>query len=204
MRIRASWDDCCEEDLRLSFLMAKYNIPTTFYWPVYPQQVNEIKGRKSLSDVKQQAIAKLFDIGSHTINHPLLTRIDLQTAWIEVNDSRKILQEKFDQPIDSFCYPRGYANADLQKMVEDAGYESARSTLVGYIHESENPYFEQTTVHIGCPRKEYAGLHWLKYAFNMLEEAIKTPNSIFSIFGHGWEIEKYKAWDDLETLLRAL
>lgn len=204
MILKSSWDDCSKQDLRIANLMLKYEIPTIFYWPVFPFNVNEPNGRESLNAQDQENLSKLFEIGSHGINHHLLTRVDEPVAWSEIKNSRQMLQDKFNQDITSFCYPRGYANPDIQKMVDESGYTNARSTLVGYIHKSENPFFEQTTVHVGCNRKEYGGLSWLKYAFNMLEEAIKTPDSIFSIFGHGWELDKNNAWGDLETLLKAM
>lgn len=200
MKIKSSWDDGSIEDVKLSKLMAKYGIETTFYWPVMTQSDKFM----TLSPTQRKNIAKKFEIGSHTITHPLLTRIDVEQARAEIEESREALASEFDQDILKFCYPRGYSNPEIQQMVVEAGYESARSTLVGYIHESENTFFEQTTVHVGCDRKEYAGLPWLDYALKMLEQARKTPNSVFHFWGHGWEITKNNAWGDLETLLENL
>ena len=193
MKIIISFDDASVQDLQIAELITKYGLEknTVFYFPVMPTVVNEPKGRQSLSMEQQQYIAETFEIGSHTISHRLLTRIPLEDAKTEIIDSRKILQDKFNQNIDKFSYPRGYANPDLQKTVQDAGYLLARSTLVGYVHQSENPFFEQTTVHVGCDRKEYGGKTWYEYAISMLEIAKDIPNSIYSIFGHGYELNSY-------------
>jgi len=202
MKIISSRDDCSVEDLKIAALMAKYKIHTTFYWPVSPEACNDPKGRKSLSPTARTILSQSFEIGSHTITHPLLTRIPLRAAEEEIKDSKGMMEDLYDVKITKFCYPRGYANPEIQQMVKDAGYTSARSTLVGYIHESENPFFEQTTVHVGNDRKEYGGQSWLDYALNLLEEAIRTPDSVFHFWGHGWELEQNNGWYDLETLLQ--
>lgn len=202
MKILASFDDGTVEDLRVADLLNKYEIPAIFYFPVYPEVVNERHGRKSLNNEQRHEVANLFEIGSHTLTHPLLTRVATSLAAHEIEVSRKLLQEEFGQDINSFCYPRGYSNPELQMMVKLAGYTSARSTLVGHIHESENPYFIQTTVHVACNRKEYGGMQWLDYAKKMLDEAIKTPGSIYYLFGHSWEINQNEGWHDFEDLLK--
>lgn len=201
MIVKASFDDASVEDFRVAALMSKYDIPTIFYFPGYPHFANERSGKESLTDDQQQLIAAEFEIGSHTMTHPLLTRVPLGRARTEIANSKKFLEAKFNQEIKSFCYPRGYANPDIQQMVAEAGYTNARSTLVGYIHESENPFFEQTTVHIGCNRKEYGGKSWYEYAKYMLKQAKNTANSVYHLWGHGWEIEKYNAWGEFKQLL---
>lgn len=200
MKIKSSWDDGSVEDVKLAKLMSKYGIETTFFWPV---MIHSDKF-PTLSPKQRRTIARNFEIGSHTITHPLLTRIDIEQARDEIEQSREMLAGEFNQDILKFCYPRGYSNPEIQQIVVESGYESARSTLVGYIHESENPYFEQTTVHVGCNRKEYAGLSWLEYALKMLEQARKTPNSVYHFWGHGHELTKNNAWADLEILLKEL
>lgn len=192
MRIVTSWDDASVQDLEIAKLLKKYGLEknSTFYFPVMPSVVNEPKGRASLSLEQMDSIAKDFEIGSHTITHPLLTRIPPSVAVPEIKDSRKMLQKRFNQPIKKFCYPRGYANPKLQELVVNAGYTSARSTVVGYIHESENPFFEQTTVHVGSNRKEYAGYDWFQYASIMLTQA-RIEDGVYHLWGHSWEITAY-------------
>lgn len=190
MKIIASFDDGVKEDLMLSEMMKDHGIETIFYFPAKPQEVNEPFGRVSLTPKERQQIGKDHEIGSHTVKHPLLTRIPLEKAYSEVLISRKFLQREFAQKINAFCYPRGYANADLQKLVQDVGYTHARGVTVGFIDTPENPYYEETTVHVGCNRKEYGGLSWYEYALKMLELAIDQKDSIYHFWGHGWEIAK--------------
>lgn len=202
MIVKASFDDGTRQDFRIAELMSKYEIPTIFYWPAHLEMANKPKHRKSLTASQQDQIAEYFEIGSHTMSHPLLTRIPIETAEVEISHSRTLLQDRFNQEINSFCYPRGYSNPDIQNLVQDAGYTNARSTLVGYVHESENKFFEQTAVHVGCDRKEYAGLNWFDYGMKLLEVARKVPDSVFHIWGHSYEIDQAKQWEQLEIFLK--
>ncbi|TAL08195.1 MAG: hypothetical protein EPO02_13490 [Nitrospirae bacterium] len=204
MKNKASFDDGTVQDIRVAELVKKYNIETIFYWPVKPELVNEPAGRISLSTEQMKLLAKKFEIGSHTISHPLLTRIPLEQAKVEIEQSKLILEEIFEQDINSFSYPRGYSNPAIQEAVVEAGYLSARSTLVGYVHESENPFFEQTAVHVACDRKEYAGLNWFDYGIKLFEIAQNIPNSVFHIFGHSWEIDQNHQWEKFEEFLKAI
>lgn len=202
MRIKSSWDDGAMEDARLAKLLRKYDIDAVFYWPVDFKSCNEASGRISLNPREAQNIADKFEIGSHGVTHALLTRIPIEQARMEITDSKGMIENQYGVKITRFCYPRGYANPDLQQIVKEAGYESARSTVVGRILPGENPYFEETTVHVGYDRREYGGKSWLEYARHMLEEAVQTEGSVYSIFGHSWEISKYDGWHDLETLFK--
>lgn len=189
MNLIASFDDAVKEDLMLSELMQEFQIPTIFYFPSRPKKVNEPHGRTSLTHTERRQIADTHEIGSHTQTHPLLTRIDPEWARREIYMSKLDLEYEFGQPINGFCYPRGYANPTIENMVREAGYTHARGVTVGYLFTPENPYYEQTTVHVGCDRKEYAGHKWYEYAMLMLEQSL--DNSTFHIWGHGWEINTY-------------
>lgn len=82
-------------------------------------------------------------IGSHTLNHPHLTRVSLQVAWNEISASRIALEETLGRPVRYFCYPYGDFNAEIAEMVERAGYELAFTTVQGPAELTGAP----TTVH---------------------------------------------------------
>lgn len=202
MRVIASIDDGSKLDLQAAELMDKYGVQCIFYVPVRYTYVNHIKGREPLSDQDFKDLASRFEIGSHTITHPLLTRIDSDLAQYEIGHSRALLQEMTGQEINSFCYPRGYYSYQLKQFVEEAGYTSARTVQVGHLTEPQDPYLTHTTVHVGYNRKEYGGLPWLDYGLKMLREA--KENSVYHLWGHSWELQVNRAWGDLEFLLKAV
>lgn len=201
MQVRASFDDASVEDKHLAALMEHLGIPTIFYWPANWQFYNNLSKRATLTDAEADAIAAKHEIGSHTLFHPRLTRIPFEQAKAEIEQSRTALQRRFNQPINSFCYPRGYANDPIRQAVRNAGYTSARNTLVGALDPGNNPVWQHTTVHIGRDRVEYNGVPWLEFALSHLHKAQQTPGSVFHFWGHGWEITENRQWANVGIFL---
>jgi peptidoglycan/xylan/chitin deacetylase (PgdA/CDA1 family) len=51
-----------------------------------------------------------MEIGSHTVDHPDLTRLHPQLCESELSESREKLQQKLQVPVESFAYPFGFMN----------------------------------------------------------------------------------------------
>jgi peptidoglycan/xylan/chitin deacetylase (PgdA/CDA1 family) len=64
-------------------------------------------------------------IGSHTKTHVLLTTESEPTALEEIAGSRDRLQQRLGIPIEHFAYPDGRFDADVLRMVSEAGYRFA-------------------------------------------------------------------------------
>lgn len=204
MRITLSIDDGSSDDYKIAKLCDKYGVECIFYLPVDIIGLSMMKGWEPLSPVQESFIARNFEVGSHTITHRYLTQIDLSEAVDEITTSKQMLENKYDQNITKFAYPRGYANDRLKQVVQNAGYEYARSTVIGHIGEPEDKFFASTAVHIGCPvRAEYAGSTWLEYGLKLLEQA-RAENKDFEAWGHGWEITRYNEWKNVEKFIKEL
>lgn len=205
MIIKISCDDGSKQDLEVAYLMRDYELDCIFYMPVNYKDVNLYRGRQPLTQRNFEKISGWFEIGSHTVNHPLLTRIDPRAARYELEMSRKLLQDMTGQPINSLAWPRGYTNPELQQFAQEIGYKDARGVGVGYIYPSENKYDTKNTLHVGYDRKEYGGKTWYEYGLYMLEQAKDEPNAEYSIFLHSWELEKYpRGFELFELLLKQL
>jgi len=79
------------------------------------------------------------DIGAHGVDHIKLTRLDAAGRKHQVEQSRLILQNRFDQPVDSFCYPYGDHDQALRQAVSDAGYLNATTTHRGRARPDDDP-----------------------------------------------------------------
>lgn len=207
IQLEFSCDDGSIHDMTLARMCLKWGIPATFYIPV--DYVGFAKrGRfQPLIPANIGWLARNFEIGSHTITHPLLTRISKETAWDEIHQSKTMLQNLTGKPVNKFAYPRGYANDDLRGMVRTAGYRQARNTLVGNLSNPKDPMWISTAVHIGCNRKEYEGKSWFTYAMEMWSKAKQQARSkpvYFHFWGHGWEIEKNNAWEEVTNFFRVV
>lgn len=204
MKVKFSFDDGSKEDLRVAELLAKYDIyDAIFYVPAEWHSYNLSEGREPLTYSDAQGLRGAFKIGSHGITHSLLTRIQPETAEAEIKESYYLTNALFGD-VDSFCYPRGYAN-DFIRQTTRKYYKSARNTLVGNLKESEDPIWETPTVHIcGKRRKEYERTTWLEEAYRLLDEAVQAEDSVYHAWGHSWEITRYDGWHDFEELLKKI
>ena len=70
-------------------------------------------------------ILDVFDIGSHTLSHPILTNIPSEQAEEEIADSRKMIKEKIKKEVMSLAYPNGNCNEQIMDAARQAGYNCA-------------------------------------------------------------------------------
>ena len=77
----------------------------------------------------------LIEIGSHTLTHPILSRISLERAKNEIAESKKQIEQELDIEVKAFAYPNGFPEdyTDQNKeMVKDSGYRYAVSCNFGF------------------------------------------------------------------------
>ncbi|HSD25052.1 MAG TPA: polysaccharide deacetylase family protein [Solirubrobacterales bacterium] len=87
---------------------------------------------EELSDrMVRQLIDDGWEIDAHTISHLNLTTMGGSRLQREVAGSRRILQRRFHQPVNFFCYPAGKFDSETIRAVEDGGYLGATTELPG-------------------------------------------------------------------------
>lgn len=67
--------------------------------------------------------------GSHSVTHPILTKLSAQQAWEEIRQSKKSVQERLGKEATTFSYPNGDFNGQIEGLVERAGFTSGVGTL---------------------------------------------------------------------------
>lgn len=67
-------------------------------------------------------------IGSHTMTHPSLPRVDDAVLWQELFASKIELERRLGQPVLHFAYPGGAYDDHAQQLVHKAGYRTASAT----------------------------------------------------------------------------
>ncbi|MFJ2603679.1 polysaccharide deacetylase family protein [Streptomyces sp. NPDC087425] len=97
------------------------------------------------ADGIRRAAASGVEIGSHGLTHVDLTRADDATLTAEVAESRALLRELTDTPVEGFCYPYGTLDQRAADAVRDAGYRYACAIDPGEL----NGLFALPRVHIG-------------------------------------------------------
>ena len=68
------------------------------------------------------------EVGSHSLTHPRMAGLDPATLQAETSESRRLLEEVLDRPVDGFCYPYGSVDQPAADAVRDAGYAYACTT----------------------------------------------------------------------------
>jgi len=87
----------------------------------------------SKSQIEKIYFEGLLEIGSHTLNHPGLTVISKNEVVTQLSESKKKLESLFGAKVVSFCYPYGFFNLEIAKLVQEAGYTNATTTKLGSV-----------------------------------------------------------------------
>ena len=76
-----------------------------------------------------------MQIGAHTVSHPILAGVDIETARAEITRNREHLQQLTGSRIGLFAYPNGKPGTDYAgehvSLVEELGFDAAVSTAWG-------------------------------------------------------------------------
>ena len=75
-----------------------------------------------------------MEFGSHSVSHPVLSRIGAEQLEFELHESRKTIQEKTGQSVDVIAYPVGGSmeyNDAVMSVVRNAGYRMGASYISG-------------------------------------------------------------------------
>jgi peptidoglycan/xylan/chitin deacetylase (PgdA/CDA1 family) len=72
-----------------------------------------------------------FECGAHSMTHPRLTGLTISECRRELEEPRRLLEERLGCPIVHFAYPFGHYDQRVQAMVAEAGYHSACSVRSG-------------------------------------------------------------------------
>lgn len=83
-------------------------------------------------------------IGGHTVNHPILAKLDEAGARKEIAEGRRVLQDIVDAPVKLFAYPNGqpgtdYVSANVET-VRELGFDAAMSTTWGVARRADDPF----------------------------------------------------------------
>jgi peptidoglycan/xylan/chitin deacetylase (PgdA/CDA1 family) len=80
----------------------------------------------------------LVTIGSHTLNHPILTSLDPRSLERELAESRRVLESKLGRPVEEFAYPNGDLDAGVAEAVR-RHYAAAVTVEEGFVAPGADP-----------------------------------------------------------------
>jgi peptidoglycan/xylan/chitin deacetylase (PgdA/CDA1 family) len=72
-----------------------------------------------------------IEFGSHTMTHPMLSRIPVAEARREIAEAKRRMEDVLGDPVSLFCYPRGDYDETVKRIVREEGYRAACATVPG-------------------------------------------------------------------------
>ena len=141
-----TFDDGYEDNYISAFpLLKKYNCKATLYlvedrfnrdWSTDRKahhNEGELKEEKKLSDrqVSEMLASGHFELGSHSITHANLLKLNREQAHREIAHSQRQFKGRFKVAVKSFAYPFGLYRDEHVAIVREVGYASAVTTHEG-------------------------------------------------------------------------
>jgi peptidoglycan/xylan/chitin deacetylase (PgdA/CDA1 family) len=187
-----SFDDGLQQNLPAGKILHEFGISGCFF--ICPSFVGE-KDRRKLKEICENRFAMPamdllswdeveemvkdgHEIGSHTMNHPVLSRISEAQMQDEIAESRQVLTRRLGEG-KHFAWPEGrffHFTPTAAKLVYDAGYDSCVSAERGC-------HISQPSLSNFCIRRDYISARWpLGHSFYFL-----AKNSLSASAGNpGW------------------
>lgn len=80
-------------------------------------------------------VSQGMTIGAHTVNHPILSRLDASAVKKEINDGKLYLENLINRPVKLLAFPNGRPNKDYTaehiEIIKELGFKAAVSTAWG-------------------------------------------------------------------------
>ncbi len=123
-----TFDDGWESQYKYAVpILEKYKFPATFFI------ITNYTTRPYMSwDELKDLVKNGFDIGSHTENHPPLTKRKEDQLKNEILGSKKALEDKLGITVTTLAYPYYLENKNVRDVVQKSGYLGARAGWAKY------------------------------------------------------------------------
>ena len=127
-----TFDDGFRNNLRTLSVLEQYGFPAIFFLSTHV--LDGEADYLSWSEAKGLTRSDQFSIGSHSVSHRNLMRLNEPDLRDEIFISKQKLQERIQKPIEYFAIPFGsYGSFDerTRGLLQSAGFVSAFSTIAG-------------------------------------------------------------------------
>ncbi len=94
----------------------------------------------SKAQLKEVIDTGLVEIGAHTVDHYNLLKLSLNDSLAQIRQSKEALEKEFDISVTTFAYPYGHYNESLERLVGEAGFDTAVTMDRGYTVKKAEQY----------------------------------------------------------------
>ena len=136
--ILLTFDDGFREDYTVVLpILEQESFQATFF--VIPN-ASHFSGYMTKEMIQEAYQSGFVTIGSHTLNHPFLTRKSTSDRLEEIAGSRNELESWINAPVTTFAYPYGAMSQTIEQEVAAAGYTSAFGVRLGSLHTPSSEF----------------------------------------------------------------
>lgn len=153
-----------------------------------PSEANTLSDDPVMSAEQLRELpSDLVTIGSHTLTHPHLGKLDPVDARREICDSRAQLRQILGKEVSLFSFPYGDFNEELVQQCRDGGYDRVFTTLPDLVLAYSREFavgrvrVDPTDWQLEFCLKVLGAYRWLPKAFawkSRLKSAIRRPRDL--------------------------
>lgn len=200
-----SYEDGPDQDVRFVELLNRHGIVGTFHLNsgrlgLEAEWMTELIGDPGwyVSAEDLPAVYSGHEIGSHTVNHPHLTQLDLAEVVNEISRDVAMLEQLSGAPVESFAYPFGDFDDRVVDALGEAPISSARTVESTGTFELPHDFLRWH------PTAQHA------QALNLVDDFLSLNGdspALFMIWGHSWEFDgesEGNNWRHAESLIEKL
>jgi len=216
--VTTSWDDGDVWNLKLADLLARRGLPATLYATTGALGQGTTMSAAQLRSLDEAG----FEIGAHTVSHPVLSDLHGEELAREVTDCKRTLEDILGREVASFAYPKGRGNREVARALAAAGYRHARGlrmlSLSTDFPAFDMPFTVQAYPHpwsrfarnllkrgevwtlIESTPRIVTSRSWVELGKAMFDRALREGGA-WHLVGHSWETERVGGWDELTEML---
>jgi peptidoglycan/xylan/chitin deacetylase (PgdA/CDA1 family) len=113
-------------------ILKEFKYPATLF--LTPQFISKESNYLNWNEVLECSKNNLISIGAHGLSHKKLTEIPVEIAFKEIEESKNVLQNKLRIQIESFAYPYGSYNNEIEQIIQKTDFKLAFTTRIGINH----------------------------------------------------------------------
>jgi len=133
-----TFDDGYEDNFTTAMpILKKYDFTATFF--VTTNFINNKKGMLSSNQISQLANNGMY-IGSHSHNHIFLNNVNQKQLFVELTQSKIILEDITKQPVNHLSLPGGRYNKNVLEAAYNANYKTICNSNIKLININSNKY----------------------------------------------------------------
>jgi peptidoglycan/xylan/chitin deacetylase (PgdA/CDA1 family) len=194
--LMSTWDDGTEYDRTLVGIFNRHGLKGSFFLNsgALGKTARESGWKNYVGPGELATLYARHEVGSHTVSHPHPWQLSAESLRWEFTEDRRRLETLVGYPIRGAVIPFGWESGTLHMagVFAALGFRYARHTESTERFELPAEFLQwRPTAHCGTDLDAL----WTRFE----SELERTPGSLLNLWGHSYEFEDARRWDQLES-----